>query len=153
MKEIEALIREHPVFQGLGAEYIKLIAGCGKNVRFDGGALIFREGEPADLFYMIRHGHVALQTSFPGQAPRTLQTLAGGEVLGWSWLFPPYRCHCDAKALDVVRAVALDGACLRGKCDEDHQLGYEMMKRFSHIMLERLQATHLQLLDVYGRPE
>lgn len=153
MKEIEDLIRDHPVFHGLDADYIKLIAGCGKNVRFDEGASIFREGEAADLFYMLRHGRVALQSNIPGQEPRTLQTLSGGDVLGWSWLFPPYRWHYNAKALEVVRAVALDGVCLRGKCDEDHQLGYEMMKRFSRIMLERLQATRLQLLDIYGQPE
>lgn len=150
MKDIEALIREHSVFRGMDTDYITLIAGCGKNVRFNEGVRIFREGDPADQFYLLRRGRVALQINLPGQEPRTLQTLSAGDVLGWSWLFPPYQWYSDAMALEAVGAVALDGACLRGKCDEDPRLGYEMMKRFSRIMLDRLQATRLQLLDVYG---
>lgn len=149
MKSIEDLVREHPFFQGLDAAYIRLIADCGKNVHFAAGDTIFREGEAADFFFLLRAGRVALQTAFPGKS-RTLQTLSAGDVLGWSWLFPPYRWHYDAKALKSVRAVALDGACLRRKCEADPKLGYEMMKRFSRIMLERLQATRMQLLDVYG---
>jgi CRP-like cAMP-binding protein len=71
-------------------------------------------------------------------------------VLGWSWLFPPYRWHFDARALELTRAIALDGKCLREKCEEDHDLGYELVKRVAQIIMERLQATRLQLLDVYG---
>jgi CRP-like cAMP-binding protein len=76
--------------------------------------------------------------------------LAAGEVLGWSWLIPPYHWKFDARAIEQTRALALDGKCLRTKCEEDHDLGYELLKRFAQIMEERLQATRLQLLDVYG---
>jgi hypothetical protein len=77
-------------------------------------------------------------------------TLEAGEVLGWSWLFAPYHWHFDARAVGVVRATAFDGACLRGKCDDDPRLGYELMRRFAAVMIDRLQWTRLQLLDVYG---
>jgi CRP/FNR family transcriptional regulator, cyclic AMP receptor protein len=80
----------------------------------------------------------------------TIQTLGVGEVLGWSWLFPPYRWLFDARTIELTRAIALDGKCLRAKCDEDHHLGYEMVKRFAQVIIERLQASRLQLLDVYG---
>ena len=98
----------------------------------------------------MRHGRVVLETFVPGRGALTIETLEEGDLLGWSWLFPPYRWHFDARALDLVRAVAFDGACLRGKIDDDHALGYELLDRFSPVMLERLQATRLQLLDVYG---
>ncbi len=78
------------------------------------------------------------------------QTVAEGDVLGWSWLFPPYRWVFDAQALELTRALVFDGTCLRGKCEDDHNLGYELMKRFAHVVVQRLQATRLQLLDVYG---
>jgi len=71
-------------------------------------------------------------------------------VLGWSWLFPPYRWHFDAHATTVVRATAFDGTCLRGKCDADPALGYELTSRFAQTLIERLQWTRLRLLDVYG---
>jgi CRP-like cAMP-binding protein len=85
-----------------------------------------------------------------GRGALTVETVDAGDVVGWSWLFRPFRWHFDARALDPVRAIALDGACLRGKCDQDHTLGYELLNRFSPVLLERLQATQLQLIDVYG---
>jgi hypothetical protein len=93
---------------------------------------------------------VQLEIFAPGRGAVTIQTVDEGDVVGWSWLFPPFRWHFDARALDSVRAVAFDGACLRDKCDDDHSLGYELLRRFSPVMLARLQATRLQLLDVYG---
>jgi hypothetical protein len=80
-----------------------------------------------------------------------ITTLGAGELVGWSWLFPPYRWHFDARATELTRTIAFDGACLRDKCEQDHDLGYELMRRFASLMLDRLQATRLQLLDVYGR--
>jgi hypothetical protein len=80
----------------------------------------------------------------------TIHTRHEGEVLGWSWMVPPYRWHFDARASETTRAIAMDGKCLRTKCDEDHDLGYEIMKRFSLVIAERLEATRLQLMDIYG---
>ena len=150
MQTLAALLAEHPFFRGLDPQYLDLIAGCGANVRFQPGEYVFREGEPADTFYLLRHGKVALEVHLPERGPVTIQTLAGGEVLGWSWLFPPYRWVFDARAVELTRAVAMDGACLRRKAEEDLRLGYELMRRFAQIIVERLQATRLQLLDLYG---
>ncbi len=81
--------------------------------------------------------------------PIVIETIEAGEVLGWSWLFPPYRWHFNARALEPIRAIMLDGVCLREKGEIDHDLGYELVKRMAHILIERLQSTRLQLLDVY----
>ena len=150
METLEPIIRQHPFLQGLEPQYLKLIVGCASNVRFKAGQSLFREGEEANQFYMIRQGKVALQISAPPRTVITLQTVREGDILGWSWLVPPYRWRFDARALDATRAIALDGKCLRAKSEEDHNFGYEMMKRFSNVMVERLEATRLQLLDVYG---
>ena len=150
MRTIDELIGELPAFGGLPPEHLDLIAGCGANRSFHAGELLLREGEPADRFYVIRHGSVALETYVPQRGPLMIETLHDDDLLGWSWLVPPYRTEFDARALGVVRTVSFDGACLRGKCDEDPALGYELMQRFAVVLAERLQATRLRLLDVYG---
>ena len=150
METIDALLREVPVFRGLEPAQLELIAGCGSNVHFDQGAVLFREGDAADIFYLVRHGTVALETYVPARGPAMIETLQPGEVVGWSWLFPPYRWHFDARALTDLRATAFDGACLRGKADADPRLGYDLMSRFAQVLIERLQWTRLRLLDLYG---
>jgi CRP/FNR family cyclic AMP-dependent transcriptional regulator len=150
MKMLDEILAESPVFAGLSAERLAFIAGCGRNVVFEADAVLAREGEPADAFYLVRHGAVALEIHVPGRGGVTVETVHEGDIVGWSWLFPPYRWHSDARAVERVRAVSFDGACLRGKCDADHDLGYELMTRFAQIMVDRLRSTRLRLLDVYG---
>jgi CRP/FNR family cyclic AMP-dependent transcriptional regulator len=150
MRTLESYLEGHPFLQGLESKYIKLIVGCASNVRFKAGEFIFREGEEANQFFLVRKGSVALELFAPGRGPLTIQTLGEGEVLGWSWLIPPYHWHFDARAVELTTAIALDGKCLRTKCEEDRTLGYELLKRFAHIIEQSLQATRLQLLDVYG---
>ena len=150
MEAIDTLLRASPVFEGLAPEALGLIAGCAPNVPFDQGAVLFREGDPADTFFLIPHGTVALEMFVPARGAAVIGTIEAGEVVGWSWLFPPYRWHFDARALAPLRATTFDGACLRGKCDEDSALGYELMSRFAQVLIERLQWTRLRLLDVYG---
>lgn len=152
MQTIEQELAHHPFFAELDPRYVALIAGCGSNVQFEQDAYIFREGEQANQFYVIRHGRVALETSSPQTQRLTIETIEAGETLGWSWLFAPYRWHFSGRALEPVRAIALDGACLREKCDRDHDFGYVIMQRFASIIVERLQATRLQLLDLYASP-
>ncbi len=149
MQTLEPLLAEHPFFHGLEPSYIEILNGCASNAKFDGGEYIFHEDEEADRFFLIRHGKVALEIYVPS-GPLTIATLGEGEVLGWSWLVSPYRWRFDARAVEMVRATVLDGKCLRSKCDEDPALGYELMKRFVHIVEQRLQATRYQLLDMYG---
>jgi hypothetical protein len=95
---------------------------------------------------------VALELAAPGRGALTFLTLNEGDIVGVSWLVPPYRWTDDARALGLVRAISIDAACLRRKCEADHDLGYEMMKRFVPVLVERLEATRLQILDVYGVP-
>lgn len=150
MQTLEPYLAEHPFLKGLEPKHLKILVGCASNVRFDAGQFILREGEEANNFYIIRHGKVALEIFTSDRGPITIQTIGEGEVLGWSWLIPPYQWHYDARALELTRAIALDGKCLRTKCEEDHDLGYELLKRFAQVISSRLEATRLQLLDVYG---
>jgi CRP-like cAMP-binding protein len=150
MNTLDTLIADSPVFAGLEPVYLELIAGCAQTTGFEAGQYLFREGDRADTFYLVRHGRVGIETVVAGRGALTVETVDAGDVVGWSWLFRPFQWHFDARALDPVRAIAFDGACLRGKCDQDHTLGYELLNRFSPVMLERLQATQLQLIDVYG---
>ena len=149
IRTVEALLVESRLFADLREEHLATIAGCTTTAHFDEGEYLFREGDPADTFYIVRSGTVALETHVPGRGPARLMTLHDEDVLGWSWLFPPYRWHFDARALQPVRALAIDGACLRQKSTNDHDLGYELMRRFAEVIVSRLQATRMQLLDVY----
>lgn len=149
METLEPILAKHPFLKGLKPEHLKILVGCASNVRFNAGQFLFHEGEEANEFYMIREGKVAVQIQGAERGPITVQTIGEGEVLGWSWLIPPYRWRFDVKALELTRAIALDGKCLRTKSEEDHDLGYELLRRFAGIIVERLEAARLQLLDVY----
>jgi CRP/FNR family transcriptional regulator, cyclic AMP receptor protein len=150
MQTLDELVAHAPIFAGLEPAALATIAGCSTTAGFEEGQHVFREGAPADLFYLLRRGTVALETFAPTRGAVRLTTIHEDDVLGWSWLFPPYRWHFDARALEPVRAIAFDGACLREKCRQDHDLGYELMQRFAEVIVSRLQAARLQLLDVYG---
>lgn len=152
MENLERIVTEHPFFTGMSAEHLSLLAGCASNVRFDADQFVLREGSEASEFYLIRHGKVALEVYAPDRGALTVQTLGPGEILGWSWLVPPYRWKFDARAVELTRAIALDGRCLREKSESDCRLGYELLKRFSQVMAEHLQNARLQLLNVYEHP-
>ena len=149
MQTLEPILANHPFFRGFEPRYMQLITGCASNVRFPAGAAIFREGQPASSFYIIRQGIVALETMVAPQDSLVILTIEDGDVLGWSWLFPPYRWHFSARAIEETRAIVLDGTCLREKGESDHDFGYELVKRVAQIMMDRLQATRLQALDIY----
>jgi CRP-like cAMP-binding protein len=146
---LDQLIIEHPFFEGMDSSACETIAGCAKNERFDAGDYVFREGEGANKFYLIRHGSVALEIRVPGRDPIVVDTLHGGEILGWSWLVAPYKWINDARATRLVRAVSLDAACLRGKYENDHTLAYELFKRFIPVMARRMEAGRLRFIDMY----
>ena len=152
METLELLLAEHPFFKKLDNQYLKPIVGCASNTKFEAGEFIGREGGNADNFYLIRHGQVSLQVASPSRGAMVVQTLGEGDILGWSWLVPPYRWSLDVQALTLTRAIALDGKCLRAKCEANHDLGYELLKHFTQIMMQRLEATRIQLLDIYGTP-
>lgn len=151
MEGLEHILAQHPFFAGFADQHRRLVAGCARNHRFDAGTYLFREGGPADEFFLIRHGQVCLEMGAPGRPPIVFSTLDAGDIVGASWLVPPYRWQYDARAVTLTRAIGIDAACLRGKCEADHDLGYDMMKRFVPIWVQRLHATQLQILDVYGK--
>ena len=150
MATMKELLGSHPFFAGLSPSAVELIAGCASNAHFADGDRIFDEGKPANIFYVIRHGRVALEVHSPTKGPLTVDTMDEGEVLGWSWLVPPYRYFADARAVTPVSVTAIDGACLRGKCEADAELGYQLLKRVTAVMYRRLQGARIRLLDLYG---
>lgn len=149
-KELDTLLAEHPFLQEMPPRYHALLADCATNVRFPPEAYLIQEGRPADCFYLLRRGRVAVEVHRAVSSPIPVQTLDGGDILGWSWLIPPHLWRFDARALDQVTAIRLDGVCLREKCERDHELGYEFLKRFAAVMTRRLEATRIQLLDLYA---
>lgn len=146
---LERLVADHEFVRGLAPADVATLAGCGRNERFAAGSYLFREGEPADRFYLVRTGRVALEIHAPGRGALVVDTAEPGEVAGVSWLFPPHRWQFDARASEPVRAVGFDAACLRDKAEADPRLGYELMKRFAALLLRRMQSARLRLLDVY----
>lgn len=151
MQGLDTVIAAHPFFRGFSPAQLALIAGCGQLAAYQAGEFLFQAGRPADHFFLLRRGTVALELDVPGRGPFRFGTATTDEVLGWSWLFPPYAWQFDARAVDAVGVVRFDGACLRGKCDADPVLGYALMKAFAGVLVERFVDTRLQLIDVYGR--
>ncbi|MCU0838189.1 MAG: cyclic nucleotide-binding domain-containing protein [Rhodospirillales bacterium] len=142
----------NPVFASLSEPHKELIAGCASLKVFQAGDIIYREGQPADQFYLIRHGRVGLETYVPGRAPIIVDTLREGDPVGWSWLIPPYRTHFDARALELTRVIEFDAACLRRKMEEDQAFGFAVYQRMTPIIASRLAAARRQMIDLYGRP-
>ena len=147
VETLEPILTRHPFSRDLAPEHLRLLVGCAANVKFAAGQFVFREDGDADRVYLIREGQVALEAG--GPTPLTILTLGGGEVLGWSWLFSPYRWQFDARVVEPTRVIALDATCLREKCEADHDFGYALMKQFVLMIVQRLHATRLQLLNAY----
>jgi CRP/FNR family transcriptional regulator, cyclic AMP receptor protein len=151
MQALEPIVAGLPMFKGMKDEHIVLIAECGRNVRFEAGDYVGRVGELSDRFWVVREGRVALQIHSPESGELTVQTVGENDVLGWSWLVPPYHWHFDARALTTTRAIEFDARCLGGKFRQDYEFGYELLLRFSRVIAERLEATGLQLLELQNR--
>jgi CRP/FNR family transcriptional regulator, cyclic AMP receptor protein len=147
--EQASMLSQHAFFKGLAPEVIDLVSSCAQDIKFSAGQYICHEDDQADQFYVLLQGHVALQIASPGRGARTFLTVGAGEVFGVNWLVAPYRWTYDAKALDDTKAVVLNAACLRRKCEADHDLGFELMKRVMPILIERLHVCRIQLLDLY----
>lgn len=150
MKKIVDILSEHSFFQDLSKEHLAFIAGCGKNVHFEEKQLIAKPGDAADEFYLIREGQAALILEIPPYKPFIYQTISENEILGLSWLIAPYRWTVTVQAMNALRAIAIDGACLREKCEQDTALGFKLMKHLVKVLVAREEAARLHLLDVYG---
>ena len=150
MTGLETILAQHPFFEGMAPDDLRLIAACGRNARFESGEYLFRMGQPADQFYLLREGRVSVEVHAPERGTIAIMSAREGDVLGFSWLMPPYRWVYDARAVQASRGIVFDGACLRRKCDADPRLGYDLLKRVTAVMMRRLETATLQLLDVYG---
>ncbi|NJN46129.1 MAG: cyclic nucleotide-binding domain-containing protein [Candidatus Competibacteraceae bacterium] len=147
---LERLLRDHRFFRDMDPKACEVIAGCAANERFNAGDYLMRQGEAADKFYLIRHGAVAQELHVPDREPIIVQTLHEGDILGWSWLVPPYQWTMDSRAMQLTRVLSLDARCLRSKYENDPTLAYELFKRFVPVLADRLEAARLQLIDIYG---
>ena len=150
IQSIAELLADHPVLGHFDAETLDLLAGCARNLHYAAGEMVQREGAPADHLFVLRRGTVAIEVSPPQKPPIVVETVHGGDILGWGWLIPPYRTMFDARAITEVSAVGLDASCVRGKCDESPALGYQMFKHWLPHLASRFRAQRLQLLDLYG---
>lgn len=148
-RDVPSVVKAHPMFVGLAEDVVDDVAGCARNVAFRKGALLLAEGEPADTLYLLRRGRVAIEVHSPAGGPIVIETLGPGDAIGWSWLIPPFTWQFDARAIEPVGVVAVDGICLRAKADADPAFGYTLMQRVAAILVHRLQTTQLRLLDLY----
>ena len=152
-RALDKLLGEHPFFEDIDKSAREIFAGCAKKLRVNAGDFVYRENEPADHFYLIRHGLVAVESRVPGRDPLVVETLGDGDILGWAWMVPPYKWRFDARAQRLTRLISMDAVCLRGKCESDHSLGYQLYQRFLPVMANTISAQRLQLMDLYGAPE
>jgi CRP-like cAMP-binding protein len=148
VRAVESVIAEHAFLRGLKPEHLRLLADNAMRMEYAADELIFREGDPANRFYLIEHGKVSLESRGRDEPPVCIQVIGPGDVLGWSWLFPPYYWHFDARAVEPTTALFLYGTRLRDQCEQDHEFGYELMKRMTAIVIQRLQAARKQLIAV-----
>lgn len=152
MPTIAEFLVTAPWAEGLSSTHLEQLADGATDQQHTAGGYLFREGDSADTFYVVRRGRVGLEVFAPPGGAITVQTVSDGEILGWSWLFPPHRCAFDARVLEPTQIIAFDGATLRRKAEDDHELGYQLMKRMAKVFTNRLAATRMQLVDVYGKP-
>lgn len=150
VEDLRTILRQHPFVADLSEEHLATLVGCASNVRFQDESYLIREAEVADKLFLLRSGRVGLEIHVSERGALRIQSVGPGDILGWSWLISPYRWHFSGVALMEVRALALDGKCLRNKCETDPKFGYEMLKRLAQTMEKRLDATRIQLLDLYN---
>jgi CRP/FNR family transcriptional regulator, cyclic AMP receptor protein len=148
VKPVESVIAGHPFLRGLKPGHLRLLIESAMRMRYEGNESIFREGEPANRFYLIEQGRVSLESPRKDEPPVSIQVIGPGDVLGWSWLFPPFYWHFDARALEPTTAIFFYGTRLREQCERDHEFGFELMKRMTQVVILRLQATRKDLLGI-----
>jgi CRP/FNR family cyclic AMP-dependent transcriptional regulator len=143
--------KAHPFLQGLQPGHLAILTSCAMPTHFAKDQLIFREGEMANRFYLILQGRVSLGAEAPDRPPVPVEQVAAGDVLGWSWMFPPYTWNFTARTVEPVQAIFFYGTWLREQCDADAVLGYELMKRTAAVAIRRLHAARQELVVLAGR--
>lgn len=153
MKTLAEAIAAHPFVAGMSVAHLQVLGGCAMQTEFAEGELLFRAGDLANRFYLIEAGRVALETTANGGSAVLVETVTAGDVLGWSWLFAPYCWHFGARAVEPTRAIFFYGTRLRAECEDDRELGYEVVRRMAVVAIERLQAAREQLARFYRTRE
>ncbi len=143
----------HPFVRGMREEHIARLSQVTRYISVPARHRLFDEGGTADRFWLIEAGQVALDLHVPGHGPLIIETLGRGDVIGWSWLFPPFEWLLGGVTMQATQAFELDGRAVREMCETDSSLGHELTRRLITVVVRRLQATRIRLLDVYGRPE
>jgi CRP/FNR family cyclic AMP-dependent transcriptional regulator len=141
------LIAQQPFFKGLTSQQLQVLADCAMEIQFETGATLFEEGSPANRFYLILTGRVVLSSEMEDRNVIPVQTLGPGDDLGWSWLFPPYSMHFTARALEPTTTIFFYGTRLREQCEQDHELGYQIMSRIAEVATQSLRATQRRLMQ------
>jgi CRP-like cAMP-binding protein len=147
VKTLHDIVAAQVFFAGLSQEHLRTFADSAMQTWFEAGELIFHDGDLANRFYLIIEGKVALESSVKNGDAVVLQTLGPGELLGWSWLFSPYVWRLRARAVEPTEAIFFYGTRLRAQCELNHDLGYELFKRISEVMMQRLQIARGRFLD------
>jgi CRP/FNR family transcriptional regulator, cyclic AMP receptor protein len=150
MDTITPILAVHPFFKGLDSHFLELVLECADRKTFKAGEFLCRPDEAATKFFVIHQGRVSVEIFRDRRGPVTIQSLGETDVLGWLWFEKPFHWHLDAKAKVLTRVISLDVKCLRTKCDQDHDFGYELMRRYAHHLAVQFRVTKLQLADMYG---
>lgn len=146
-------MKRHPFLRGLNHTQMTLLADCALPSQFKAGEIIFREGDPADRFLLVEKGKVVLESGAGYGEPVIIEAIGPGDLLGWSWMMPPYRWHFSARAVEPTEAIYFAGTILREYCQRDHSLGFELHKRMSAVMMKRLQAARKKMLSIHAHGE
>lgn len=144
---IRALIARQDFFRGFSEFHLDMFADSAREMTFAPGEAIMEEGSPANRFYVILEGKVVLGAELEDRGIVPVQTLGPGDDIGWSWLFPPYHMHLSARALSPTRAIFFYGTRLREEAEQDHEFGYQLMKRITEVVMQRLRATQQRLVE------
>ena len=153
MIEVNATaLAAHPFLRGMSADQLDVLAEVARDVKFPARHRLFEDGGSATRFWLIQSGHISLDLHIPGEGPVVIETIGMGELLGWSWLFPPYRWAFGAVSATPVEAFEFDAPAVREACAADLGLGYEFGQRISRVLAKRLQATRVRLIARSGYP-
>jgi len=147
---LEMRVELHPFLVGLRSHHIRLLADCAMAKRFKAGEYLFRQGDFANRFYLIEQGKVVLEALDNAGTCVVIEEVGAGKLVGWSWLFPPYIWHFDARVTEPTSALFFYGTILREYCAKDPSLGFELFKRMSQVMVERLQSARARLLSSHS---
>lgn len=136
----------HPCLVGMNRDQLALLTDCAMSVQFEEGQIIFHEGEIANRFYLIESGEVVLESGIRSVDSVVIDVIGAGDLLGWSWMFPPYTWRFTARAIEPTSAIFFYGTILREYCERDDSLGYELFKRLAPIMIQRMQSAREKLI-------